>query len=597
MNKLYSTFRQEVANICPDVSLAELEKAYKMAEEAHKGQVRYSGEPYVEHSVEVARRLLQFCPDAAAIAAALLHDLPENTATGLKEIKAAFGAEVAGLVDGVTKLSLVKVGKTDPEAEKWRKMFLALSKDLRIVFIKLADRLHNMQTLDAVPEEKRGRIARETLLVFSGVAGRLGIYAVKSELEDLAFRHLYPVEYGKLSKMLADFSEEKYIAAAKENLELILKRAGIEFKEVQGRMKHKFSIFQKMEKKGETGEAGLHSIYDLFAMRIILPDSFAGGEEKADEQVAHLYSVLGILHHHFLPLQDRFKDYIAVPKPNGYRSLHTTLLGLGGKVYDEPTEVQIRTYSMHREAEMGVASHWSYKIGGSVREAKTKENEKSIQKKLAYFKGFSSGKLSNDLEAYADMVFVLTPKGNVVELPLGATPIDFAYSVHTEVGNKAIGARINGKIVPLEYKLKNGEMVEIITRHDGKPSRFWLSTVKTAGARNKIRAYFKEGEEEATEKAEAPEVKAVQAIRKKKSTAVLADGDAQKSTKKVLVEGEENLPVTLSACCKPVYPCPIIGYITRGQSIKVHRLSCRELGGLDGMRFVSAVWKKSGGKA
>ena len=349
MNKLYSTLRQEVANICPHVSLAELEKAYKMAEEAHKGQVRYTGVPYVEHSVEVARRLLQFCPDAAAIAAALLHDLPENTATGLKEIKAAFGAEgfgaeVAGLVDGVTKLSLVKVGKTDLEAEKWRKMFLALSKDLRIVFIKLADRLHNMQTLDAVPKEKQERIARETLLVFAGVAGRLGIYTVKSELEDLAFRYLYPAEYEKLSKMLSDFDEKKYIAAAKENLELILKRAGIEFKEVQGRMKHKFSIFQKMEKKGESGEAGLHSIYDLFAMRIILPDSFAGGKEKAEEQVAHLYSVLGILHHHFLPLQDRFKDYIAVPKPNGYRSLHTTLLGLGGKVYDEPTEVQIRTY-------------------------------------------------------------------------------------------------------------------------------------------------------------------------------------------------------------------------------------------------------------
>lgn len=654
----YTDFRVELANRRPDLPLEQVDAAYEFAKKAHGDQVRYSGEPYIAHPVAVAQILLSMSPDLPTVQAALLHDVTEDTEVELSEIEKQFGPEVAKLVDGMDKLAVVKVRKEDEEAEKWKKMFLAMANDVRIVFIKLADRLHNMRTLQFVPEHKRERIARETLLVHAAIASRLGIYEIKGELEDLCFQYLYPKEFAELSGELEALRvrSEECMNFATSQLEQFLFREGVVFEKVQGRFKHAWSIFQKMEKK--EGKS-LDAIYDLFAVRIILPDVMKGDEE----QVAHLYSTLGLVHSTFIPLQDRFKDYVAVPKPNGYRSLHTTVLGLGGDLYQEPTEVQIRTLSMHREAELGIASHWGYKMGlrthGRVDLKKQKALQEALKKVeavvlrlpdqeasvktwledyqrlagserkvvetwlaeqglttedlLAIRRGRSGGVLSLrpqveeqlawlrglaeavdakvDLNLYSEHIFVLTPARKVIELPRGATPIDFAYAVHSELGHKMVSAKVNGRIVPFEYELQNGEMVEVVTRSNAKPNRYWISIVKTASARNKIRNWFARQDKELspTVDREMPEKEVPAPVEKKKEE--LASVPAE-FTDKVIVTGEENLPVLFSMCCKPKPPYPIIGYVTRGQSIRIHRLSCRELSGLDGARFVSTHWKE-----
>lgn len=705
----YAKLRQDILDHRPDLDVLRLDEAYAFAKAAHEGQTRYSGEPYIIHPVEAARILLALNPDLASLQACLMHDVTEDTERTLEEIEAHFGAEVAMLVQGCEKLAVVKTRGKGEQDEKWKNMFLAMAKDVRIVFIKLADRLHNLRTLHHVPLEKQRRIANESLVVHAAIASRMGIYQLKSELEDLCFRTLYPEAYATLSEQLSQVQERSQacMSYALSAVEQLMFREGIELESVTGRRKHLWSLYQKMEKKGVTD---LEEIHDLFAVRIVLPDSIR--EDK--EQVAHLYSVLGLLHNEYLPLQDRFKDYVAVPKPNGYRSLHTTVLGVGGELYDEPTEIQIRTLSMHKEAELGVASHASYKLDAkparfldrkrhfalqaalgkvkaivdrspdiaglveewlehyqrmdpldrasvealllqhglpeddlsSIQKGRSQEHltlKPNVEQQLAWLRGLAEGDApKSELDLYPNRIFVMTPRRDVMDLPSGATPLDFAYAVHTEVGNHTMHAKVNGRIVPLDYVLKNGEVVEVGTRANVKPSRYWLSIVKTASAKAKIKNWFNKQDKEVNiaagrellnqqlslhgkalldEKLSALKdyagkprsmaereqllegvglgsVTVTQILKtmypetvaqdKKKDLLPLAPIQI---SNKVLITGEEDLPVVLSACCKPKSPQPIIGYVTRGRSIRVHRQSCHELSGLEGDRFVSAHWK------
>ncbi|QQR55250.1 bifunctional (p)ppGpp synthetase/guanosine-3',5'-bis(diphosphate) 3'-pyrophosphohydrolase [Candidatus Peregrinibacteria bacterium] len=651
----------------PDLNLALLDEAYAFAKVSHEGQQRYSGEPYLVHPVAVAEILLPLNPDLTTLQAALLHDVLEGTGVSLAALEKQFGSEVSGLVEGMNRLSVVKIRKEDTEAEKWKKMFLAMAKDVRIVFIKLAERLHNMRTLEFVPQEKQERIARESLLVHAAIASRLGLYSIKSELEDLCFKYLYPQAYEDLLAQVASqrARSEKGMEFAVSNLEQFLVREGIKVEKIQGRFKHLWSLYQKMEKKEKFS---LDSIYDLFAVRILLPDHY----EKGEEELSSLYATISLIHQKFVPLPGRFKDYVAVPKPNGYRSLHTTVLGLGGDLYDEATEVQIRTLQMHRESELGIASHWAYKMGnGSQKSALTPQQQKmvretvrriqlmvkvepdlltwvqpwledfqhmfpsdrskveelllkrgideekltcirkarsmgplhlhpQVEEQLAWLRGLSeTGEVSSEMDVYPDRIFVLTPKRQVLELPRGSTPIDFAYRVHTELGHKLLNAKANGRIVPLDYELQNGDVLEITTRSNAKPNRYWYSIAKTTAAKAKIRNWFNSQDKELNllagrELRESPSLEAPLLVEKEEPKAKLAGPSSPSFSQKVLVTEEENLPVILSACCKPKAPCPLIAYVTRGHSIRIHRLSCRELSGLDGQRFVSAVWKELG---
>lgn len=720
----YSVLRADILDSRPDIDIKAVDAAYEFAKAAHEGQVRYSGEPYIHHPIAATGILLRLNPDLVTIQACLLHDVSEDTERTLEDIEAEFGEEVTKLVGGLEKLSLVKIKREESETEKWKKLFLAMANDIRIVFVKLADRLHNMQTLDYVPEEKRRRIARETMDVHAAIASRLGIYKFKSELEDLAFKYLYPEEYEVISSALEvnrDRSAECMMYATSQ-VEQLLMREGIKVKKVSGRMKHLWSLYQKM-RRYDTDD--INDIYDVFAVRVILPDE------------SDLYNVLGLLHNEYIPLQDRFKDYVAVPKPNGYRSLHTTLVGLGGDLYEEPTEVQIRSEQMHNEAEIGVASHWSYKLGknpsvqnrerhfalhrslrkinaligqhsdiegvvrewvedyqhmypqdrvkvekllleygildsdlDNIRKGRSQESlslQQDVDQQLAWLRGLAdsaeAAEPKAELDLYPDQIFVLTPSRDVIELPRGATPIDFAYAIHTEVGHKIAHVKVNGRVVPLDYELKNGEMVEIGTKKNGKPNRFWVSIAKTASARSKIKNWFNKEDHEGNVAAGRDLVnEQLQLIGKPvldekllqlkdyagknrtmqereqllenvgmgvmtasqlvktiypndsatdsshavhavsggeaaadeldvKKTPEYKDLSHKELTEKVLVTGEEDLPVVLSACCKPKPGCAIIGYVTRGRTIRIHRQSCRELSGLEGERFVSAHWK------
>jgi len=702
----YAVLRADVLDSRPDLDVGELDKAYEFAKKAHEGQERFSGEDYIMHPVAAAGILLRLNPDLATLQACLMHDVTEDTERTLADIEKAFGAEVAKLVQGAEKLSLVKLKEDDARAEKWKDMFLAMSKDIRIVFIKLADRLHNMQTLEHVPVHKRERIARESLEVHAAIASRLGIYNLKSEIEDLCFMHLYPAEYEELSEKLAKArtrSAECMIFATSQ-VEQLLMREGVKVKKVNGRMKHLWSLWQKM-KRYETDE--LSDIYDIFAVRVILPED------------GDIYSALGVVHNEYIPLQDRFKDYAAVPKPNGYRSLHTTVIGLGGELYEEPTEIQIRTEKMHNEAEIGIASHWGYKLGSKVGKNLNRERhfklhaalqkvnailerqpdiegvvrdwvedyqrmhpgdrskvekllveygmdetdlknikkgrsqeqlslKPNIDQQLAWLRGIAEDEKPQaeaEIDLYPDKIFVLTPSRDVVELPRGATPIDFAYAIHTDVGHKMMHAKVNGRIVPLDYELRNGEIVEVGTRRHARPNRYWLSVAKTSSARSKIKNWFNkqdyEGNVAAGREMLNKQLSVMRKVLLDERLTLLKDyagksrnyqereqllesiglgvmtaaqvvrtlfpGETTQSvdrkevqslsytelTERILVTGEDDLPVVLSSCCKPKPPSAVIGYVTRGRSIRVHRQSCRELAGLEGERFVSAHWKES----
>ncbi len=601
-------------------------KAYEMAADAHADQRRKSGDPYIMHPINVVNILMQLQMDEKTLAAAFLHDVVEDTDYTIDKIKSAFGGVVANLVDGVTKLGKIEyISKEDRQMENYRKMFLAMAKDIRVVIIKLADRLHNMRTLEYMPINKQQSISRETLEIYAPLAHRLGIYTIKWELEDLAFRYLEPdVYYDLTEKVKAGREErEKIVYGAMDYLNEALEKAGIKC-EIQGRPKNIYSIHKKMVRDHKE----ISEIYDLLAIRVLV------------DTVKDCYGALGIVHTLWRPIPGRFKDYVAVPKSNMYQSLHTTILSSLG----QPLEIQIRTFEMHRISEYGIAAHWRYKESNGKNAAGT---DKGFEEKLSWLRQLLEWhKDMNDsrdfvntvkMDVFADEVFVFTPRGDVIDLPVDSVPIDFAYRIHTDVGNSCIGAKVNGRIVPLDYKLSNGDIVEVITSKQANgPSRDWINIAGSSDTRNKIKSWFKKekreeniikGREMLEREAKrlgydpktfaSPEkikevgiklrtdtddnllaalgyggvalntvISRLVDIYKKEQKSdttkdlseLLAELKPRKSKAKsshgILVKGEEGIMVKLARCCNPIPGDPVVGYITRGSGISVHRADC-----------------------
>lgn len=607
-----------------------LDSALEYAMQMHSGQFRVSGEPYILHPVAVANLLLDIGLDAATIAAALMHDCIEDTPATQEDIKSRFGDEVAALVMSVTKLEkIVFKSKEEEQAENFRRMFFAMAKDIRVILIKLADRLHNMRTVSALPIERQILLAKETLDIYAPLASRLGLSYYKCELEDLCLKVLHPDAYDKLVNEISLKRAERreLVAEICKRLSDLLKKLEIDG-EVSGRPKHFYSIYKKMVNNNKTFE----QIYDLTAVRVIVPS------------VRDCYEVLGMIHTMWKPLPGRFKDYIAVPKPNNYQSLHTTVM----TAYGMPFEIQIRTYEMHKIAEYGIAAHWKYK--------ENRNTSSDLDEKLEWLRGVmedASGETSPQefyeslkLDLYSGQVFIFTPKGDVMALPEGSTPVDFAYSVHSEIGNKCVGAKINNKIVPLETKLQMGDYVEILTSNASKgPSRDWLRFVKTAGAKNKIRAFFKRElkdenikkgkdmlEREAKNRGYAlndlMKLKWLTAVMQRYSFSSIEDmyasvgyggytvnqillklidfykrenvtnsqiteknaGGSSDKGAGILVNGSSDMLVALAKCCSPVPGDDIIGYISRGRGVVIHRLGCPNLKNAEDFRLIEAHW-------
>ncbi len=595
----------------PQAELGVVERAFSLAVEAHGGQVRASGEPYVMHPIAAAQVLADLGIDPVAVSAALLHDVPEDTEYSLADIEDRFGPEIAHLVDGVTKLSKFSTHSHEQQqAENIRKMFLAMADDIRVVLIKLADRLHNMRTLAALPPEKQQRIARQTMEIYAPLAERLGIWQIKWELEDLSFKALEPERYRELAKLLDTRRKgrESYIERAIEELRPRLAEAGLDA-ELQGRPKHIYSIYKKMQRKGaEFGE-----IYDVYAIRILV------------DEIRDCYAALGLVHALWRPIPGQFDDYIAVPKNNLYQSLHTAVIALDGK----PLEIQIRTRAMHQVSEVGIAAHWRYKEGS--------KSERDYDAKLAWLRQLMEWQRDvgdHDatefvegikLDIFQDQVFVFTPRGDVKDLPAGSTPLDFAYRIHTDIGHRTIGAKVNNRLVPLDYRLKNGDIVEIVTtKGEHGPSRDWLNIVRTSHAREKIRQWFKKkdraenivhgresldrelrrlartsvaqiGADKVAEVAKsyshetvddffaAVGYGAISAQQVVIRLGVTDDGQAALPTIApsqparsggVRVKGVGDLLVRFAKCCHPIPGDPIAGFITRGKGITVHLRTC-----------------------
>ncbi len=631
-----------------------LRSAYEFASKAHEGQLRKSGEPFIVHPIEVAIILADLRMDVETICAAILHDTVEDTVVTSDVVEEKFGLDVRNLVDGVTKITRIEVGSlSDEQAATIRKMLVAMSKDIRVIVIKLADRLHNMRTLSSLREDRRIFKARETLEIYAPLAHRLGINSIKWELEDLSFFYLEPNKYKQISRMVAETREEReeYLSKVVSTIEEEMNRVSVKAR-VMGRPKHLYSIYQKMSKKGK----GFSEIYDLIAVRVIV------------ETVKDCYSALGAVHTLWRPMPGRFKDYIAMPKFNMYQSLHTTVMGPAGK----PLEVQIRTEEMHRASEYGVAAHWCYKEGGKV-------DSSELGKQLAWLREMidwqddaeDSREFLKSLKMDLDKteIYVFTPNGDVKTLRAGATPIDFAYTIHTEVGNHCVGAKVNGVIVPLTYELHTGDRVEILTSKNGSPSKDWLGIVKTPSARSKIRNYFSkqtrssdlaEGHDilmremrkhgvglSSARSARALKIVAdamgfndpddmfVQLVRGNESAQhianrllkILVDRGTEESQKPkigqgdnstgfmpplitsvkrpkkheahsssgVIVKGLDDILVRLSRCCNPVPGDEIIGFVTRGRGVSVHRADCPNAADLkkDPNRIIEVAWESN----
>ncbi|MFB5652458.1 RelA/SpoT family protein [Leptospira wolffii] len=550
-------------------ALELVEKAYKVSDESHHGQFRLSGEPYIVHPLQVGFILFELGLDEKVIAAGILHDVIEDTKYTREEMVRDFGTEVTQLVEGVTKISEIKSQSRETEAaENIRKIIIATIQDIRVILIKLADKTHNMRTLSFQPPEKQRRIANETLSLYAPIAGRLGIYSVKSELEDLAFQVIFPDDYQDIKKRInvKKSEREEYI----EKLQLILKQRLAEIQinaVVEGRAKHFFSIYRKMKTKEKTFD----EIFDLRAIRIIT------------DEIKDCYGVLGIVHTLWSPVPGRFKDYIATPKTNMYQSLHTTVIGPDGK----PLEVQIRTSEMNAIAEYGIAAHWVYKEG------KTHANERHLTVKwLEVLQSWQDSALDPKefleelkYDLHEDEVFVFTPKGEIIQLPKGATVLDFAFRIHTDVGLHCKGAKINGRMIPLRTELRSGDQVEVVVDKRSKPSPIWLRIVKTPSARQKLRAYFRklreethrdleQGAEHAGELTLNAEV--LEELKKKpvEKAAKHVQHQGQAAEGRILVAGLRDIPVRLSGCCSPLPGDQIIGFVTRGRGVSIHKKNC-----------------------
>lgn len=637
------TIIDAVKSYSPKANLDLIRRAYELAKKAHEGQTRVSGEAYIIHPLHVAQILTQLHLDDVTISAALLHDVVEDTIYTNEQMKEMFGDEVAMLIDGVTKLGRLQYkSKEEAQLESYRKMFLAMAKDIRVIMIKLADRLHNMRTLKYMREDKQKRIARETIEIYAPLANRLGISSIKWELEDLCLRYLEPEIYYDLVENVKQKRRERqsFIDTAIKQIQEKLKEANIKA-DISGRAKHFYSIYKKMKRDNKD----LSEIYDLSAVRVLV------------DSVKDCYGVLGVIHAMWKPIPGRFKDYIAMPKSNGYQSLHTTVMTRG-----YPLEIQIRTFAMHQVSEYGVAAHWKYKEAGKGAKATGAVDQKmswlrqmvSLQQELSdpkeYFEALK-------VDIFSDEVFVFTPKGDVIDLPKGSIPIDFAYRIHTEVGHHCVGAKVNGKLVPLEYKLKNGDIVSVITnKANNGPSRDWLNIVASSETRSKIRSWFKKEKreenierglelikDEAKHLGYAPKsllkegrlqqvaeklniqsendllaalgyggltvrsvmTKLIELYKKDLKEATPPDvskmlselktpqhsGKRSRSSHGVLVEGESGLLVRLARCCNPIPGDPITGFVTKGRGVSVHRADCPNvMRDTDFSRMIEVSW-------
>ncbi len=652
--ELYEDLIARVQKYHPSDDISMIEKAYKIAYEAHKDQVRKSGEPYIIHPLCVAIILAELEMDKETIVAGILHDVVEDTIMTSEQITEEFGEDVSLLVDGVTKLGQLQYegDKLEMQAENLRKMFLAMAKDIRVIIIKLADRLHNMRTLKHMRPEKQQEKARETMDIYAPIAQRLGIMKVKVELDDLSLKYLQPdVYYDLVDKIAVRKNErERYVQEIVDEVGAHIANAGIEAK-IDGRVKHFFSIYKKMKNQNKT----IDQIYDLFAVRIIV------------DSVKDCYAALGVIHEIYKPIPGRFKDYIAMPKENMYQSLHTTLIGSAG----QPFEIQIRTYEMHKTAEYGIAAHWKYKEASDGKKVKSNDSEEEklswLKQILEWQRDMSDNRefmnlLKSDLDLFSDSVYCFTPTGDVKTLPAGSTPIDFAYSVHSAVGNHMVGARVNGKLVSIDYVINNGDRVDILTSQNSSgPSRDWLKVVKSTQAKNKINQWFKlqfkddniiKGRElllvyskskgiEQTQimRPEYMEIimrkfgfhdweallaaighgglKEGQIINKMKELydrdhpKVVTDEEIMKQVEEnatakqmqpryksangIIVKGIDDVAVRFSKCCSPVPGDEIVGFVTRGRGISIHRTDCVNiihLPEIDRSRLIDADWQE-----
>lgn len=657
--QLYRDLILRVQKYHPSDDISLIEKAYTLAARAHQNQVRKSGEPYIIHPLCVAIVLADLEMDKETIAAGLLHDVIEDTIMTEDEIGTQFGSDVALLVDGVTKLEQLQFtsehgdktfDRLELQAENLRKMFLAMAKDIRVIIIKLADRLHNMRTLKYKSPESQQRIARETMEIYAPIAQRLGISKIKVELDDLSLKYLEPEAYYDLVEKIAIRKSEReaYIQTIVDEVSSHIAKAGISAK-IDGRVKHFFSIYKKMKNQSKT----IDQIYDLFAVRIIV------------SSVKDCYAALGVIHEMYKPIPGRFKDYIAMPKANMYQSLHTTLIGANG----QPFEIQIRTYEMHKAAEYGIAAHWKYKVASDGKKIEDSEEEKLswLRQILEWQQDMSDNRefmrlLKSDLDLFSDSVYCFTPKGEVKNLPAGSTPIDFAYCIHSAVGNRMIGARVNGKLVTIDYEIKNGDQLEILTSQNSKgPSRDWLNVVKSTQAKNKINQWFKnefkeenivKGKELLNAYCKAKSINIAEIIKpeymevimrkygfrdwdsvlaavghgglkegqiinkmlevyeknhKKEMTneevlAAVAGNDFSRESAQVrsksgiTVKGIHDVAVRFSKCCSPVPGDEIVGFVTRGRGVSIHRTDCVNVINLpepERVRLIDAEWQGS----
>lgn len=640
---------EKASTYMKEQDLERIREAYAYADEAHRGQLRKSGEPYILHPVAVAEIMVQMQMDVVTVEAALLHDVVEDTTVTVEDVRSKFGDTIAGLVDGLTKLERIQFrSKEEQQNENYRKMFVAMANDIRVILIKLADRLHNMRTLKFQSEESQRRIAHETMEIYCPIAHRLGMSAIKWEMEDIALRYLNPQQYYRIANLMKKkrTEREQYISELVDKIREKLEEMGIQG-DISGRPKHIYSIYKKMTERGKQ----FNEIYDLLAIRILV------------DNVKDCYATLGIIHTLWKPMPGRFKDYIAMPKANMYQSLHTTVVGPTG----EPTEVQIRTWDMHRTSEYGIAAHWAYKEGKESGNVAGSFGDKmnwfreiiELQQETRDAAEFME---SLKMDFFTDLVFVFTPKGEVFELPAGAVPLDFAYRIHTEVGNRTIGAKVNGRIVPLDHKLKTGDIVEILTsKHSYGPSQDWLKIAQSSHARAKIRAWFKKEKREEnvakgreaierelkrlglepsewmtedkllevarkftfndiedmmsaigfsgitaaqvvtrlTEKLrreaeEAQQIQLTNEVKEVRAPSPSSSSGRSRPSSGVRVKGVDNLLVRFARCCNPVPGDPIIGYITRGRGVSVHRADCQNLPtaaeGEEAERVIEVEW-------